>query len=232
MKVTHLLSNFTGGELTPRIEGRVDIKKYATGCRTIENFQVMPHGGARKRSGTRFVVQTKNVSENVVLVPFQYNIEQSYMLVFGPGYIWFMKDKAPIVFALRTISSITQANPAVVTATAHGFTDGQRVIITSAGGMVELNNRQFQVANATADTFQLLGINSTGYTAYTAGGNVGQIVELVTPYTADDIADDHAECIAISRTGLLLATNYPTAGRNQLSYTDIGEKREVSYFRN
>lgn len=82
------------------------------------------------------------------------------------------------------ITGITQANPAVVTAVAHPFADGQLVYIVDVGGMTEVNDLAFTVANSTTDTFELQGIDSTGYTAYTTGGYVfpqyqggGKIVE-------------------------------------------------------
>lgn len=69
-----------------------------------------------------------------------------------------------------TISGATQANPCVVTATAHGFTDGTRVDIAGVVGMTELNGNTYTVANKTANTFELSGVDSTGYTAYTSDG--------------------------------------------------------------
>lgn len=76
-----------------------------------------------------------------------------------------------------TITGITQANPAVVTATAHGLSNGDKVIITEVAGMTEVNfdglyANVYTVASATANTFALSGINSTGYGAYTSGGVV------------------------------------------------------------
>lgn len=71
-----------------------------------------------------------------------------------------------------TITGITQANPAVVTANAHGHANGDLVYITGVAGMTEVNGRIFTVAGATANTFQLSGVNSTGYTAYSSGGFV------------------------------------------------------------
>lgn len=191
-KATALLSNFTGGELSPRLDGRVDITKYKNGMRTCENFTVLPHGGVRKRSGTKFVVEQKSPTDDVVLIPFQYNVEQSYMLMFGPGYVWFLKDQGIITFTGKTITGVTKANPGVVTSVAHGFSNGDRLILTSVGGMTELNNRQVIVAGVTADTFQLTdvngNINTSGYTTYTSGGSASEIVELTTTYTADELS--------------------------------------------
>lgn len=69
-----------------------------------------------------------------------------------------------------TITGITQANPAVVTSTAHGRVNGETVYLAAVAGMTNVNNRAFVVAGAAANTFQLTGENSSGYPAYTSGG--------------------------------------------------------------
>lgn len=68
------------------------------------------------------------------------------------------------------ISGITQANPAVVTAKKHGFSNGNIIIIEDVAGMTQVNDVAFTVANATTDTFELSGIDSSGYGAWTSGG--------------------------------------------------------------
>jgi uncharacterized protein (TIGR02217 family) len=76
----------------------------------------------------------------------------------------------------KTISNITNANPGVVTAVGHGFTNGQTVYLSDIGGMVELNGdfgttgTIATVAGKTTDTFQLDGIDTTDFGAYTSGG--------------------------------------------------------------
>ena len=37
-RVAVQLTNFTGGELSPRLDGRNDLGKYPNGCKTLENF--------------------------------------------------------------------------------------------------------------------------------------------------------------------------------------------------
>lgn len=70
----------------------------------------------------------------------------------------------------KVITGITKANPAVVTSTAHGFSNGNIVAIASVGGMTQVNGLNFIVAGVTANTFQLSGIDSSGYSVYTSGG--------------------------------------------------------------
>lgn len=79
-----LQSDFTAGELAPSLTARVDLAKYGKGCRTLRNFLVQPHGGAVKRPG--FVLLDALPGE-AVLVPFVFNAEQAYCLVFGEKWL-------------------------------------------------------------------------------------------------------------------------------------------------
>ena len=71
----------------------------------------------------------------------------------------------------KTISGITQANPAVVSCTGHGFSTGNTVYVYDVGGMTEVNERVYPIESVDADSFKLLGFDSTGWTAYTSGGS-------------------------------------------------------------
>jgi hypothetical protein len=73
------------------------------------------------------------------------------------------------VYPAATITGISQANPAVVTAS-NNFSNGDIVFISNVAGMTEVNGLTFTVANASATTFELSGIDSTAYTLYTSGG--------------------------------------------------------------
>ena len=60
------LTNFTGGELSPRLDGRTDLTKYTSGCATLENLIVYPHGSAARRPGSTFVAEVAD-SDNKTL---------------------------------------------------------------------------------------------------------------------------------------------------------------------
>lgn len=70
------------------------------------------------------------------------------------------------------ITGITQADPAVVTAASHGFTDGWQAYINGVSGMTEINGFFVRVASGAVNTFECYGIDSTKFTAYTSGGTV------------------------------------------------------------
>jgi|SRR5262245_7756452 len=84
------------------------------------------------------------------------------------------------VGATKTITAITAANPPVVTSTAHALTAGTIIRITGVVGMTELNGRCFVVRNPLTNSFELGGIDATGYTAYASGG-------IATPQTMTEL---------------------------------------------
>lgn len=75
-----------------------------------------------------------------------------------------------------TITAITQANPAVVTVSAIGsLQNGDMIVIQGVEGMTEVNfdgTNIYTVANIAGTDFELQGINSSGFTAYSASGEV------------------------------------------------------------
>jgi len=58
-KIWHSQNNFTSGQLSPRLLGRVDIDKYNSGAKQIQNWVVLPHGGVETRSGFNYVAEGK-----------------------------------------------------------------------------------------------------------------------------------------------------------------------------
>ena len=176
-------TNFTAGELTPKLAGQIDFKKYGNGVEILENMTVFPQGGASRRYGSRFVAEVKDSSKITRLIPFEFNIEQSYILEFGNNYIRFFKDNGQITETAKTITAITKANPAVVTSNSHGYSNGDHVWISGVVGMTRVNGRRFTVASSSTNTFALTGENSSNYDAYSSGGTASKVYEVTTTYT-------------------------------------------------
>ncbi|MDH0335198.1 phage tail protein [Metapseudomonas otitidis] len=77
-----------------------------------------------------------------------------------------------------TISGISNANPAVVTATGHGLANGDFIELKT--GWSKLNERVFRVAGVTTNTFELEGVNSTSTSDYPASGGAGTCREITS----------------------------------------------------
>lgn len=85
--VTAFQTNFSAGEISPRLFSRVDVSKYPNACYTVQNFVVQRFGGLVKRGGTEFIKEVKTSSKKVRLIPFIFSVTQAYILEFGDLYI-------------------------------------------------------------------------------------------------------------------------------------------------
>lgn len=122
----------------------------------------------------------------------------------------------------KTITGATATNPVVITATSHGFANGDEVEINSVVGMTELNTRRYIVSNKNANDFELLGINGTGYTAYSSAGTANQ--------TFVNIANSHVtEDNAIAWTAVSGAERYGIYRRDAGIWGLIGESTDVTF---
>lgn len=81
------LVSFNAGEFSPWLDARIDLEKYGSGCRRLENFILTPYGGCRRRPGTEFVSEVKTSSESARLIPFRFNVSTSYVLILNGGFM-------------------------------------------------------------------------------------------------------------------------------------------------
>ena len=81
------------------------------------------------------------------------------------------------------ITGISNTNPCVVTAPNHGFSNGIEVNIVDVLGMTQINqdaSQAYTISGVTTNTFQLVGMDSTGFGIYAGGGIVKQVANEVT----------------------------------------------------
>lgn len=116
----------------------------------------------------------------------------------------------------RTITGATRGNPVVITSNAHGFANNEYVWVRGVGGMTDINNKVFRVANRTTNTFQLRSTNGTGYGDYTNGGTV-------TKCRVSDCS------IVITSNNHGLAVNDPDNGYRQGAYiSGVGGMTDIN----
>lgn len=158
--------NFSKGELGPQLYARIDAGQYAAGAKRMRNVIAMRYGGAAARPGFRLVAPLEDQDKPARLVPFQYSIEQAYVLGFQQA------TAAPLAFGGRVLEQNTkitaaqQTNPLRVTAPLHGYAVSDRVFFSGITGMTQLNGRQGRVtAVIDASTFEV-DIDARGYGAF------------------------------------------------------------------
>lgn len=85
---------------------------------------------------------------------------------------------ASTIAAAKTVSSVTNATEAVATSTAHGYSNGDIVIMFSGWG--RLNKRAFRIKSVTTDTFVLEGCDTSSTTFFPAGSGIGTVQKIST----------------------------------------------------
>lgn len=78
-RVNILQTDFTSGELDPRLLGRTDLRTYENGASRLENVVVETTGGAKRRPGTAYIATAPGRGRLVTFEPVSGGI---YLLVF------------------------------------------------------------------------------------------------------------------------------------------------------
>lgn len=168
-----LQSNFNG-EWSPLMLGRVELSRYATSLRTMENFAPTIPGGARKRPGTEYIGEVQDSSKKTRLESFTFSNEQSYLLEFSDLKLRFWRNGVLLsdtettpytedeVFSLRMTSTndiiyIASPNHAPYKLTRTSDT-------TFNFALLEFKNQPFEDQNLTTTTIQSSGTTGTSVT--------------------------------------------------------------------
>jgi hypothetical protein len=87
-----LIPSFNAGELSPRLESRPDLEKYASACRTLENFVIMPYGGVNRRPGFEYIGAARYADKRCRLIGFNFSVTTNFILEFGDLYVRFWSN--------------------------------------------------------------------------------------------------------------------------------------------
>lgn len=186
------LSNFSGGEVSEEVYGRYDSELYKNALKRCQNFYSLIQGAAQYRAGTTHIHPSR-LQQTVRQEKFTFNDEQTYVLEFTNAKLRIYEDTGlTLNTSGDTISGVTQADPGVVTATGHSFSDNDEIQITGVVGMTELNGRFFRVNYIDANSFSLKdlygnAVDTSGFTAYSSAGTATAVYELTSPFLTADL---------------------------------------------
>ena len=151
---------------------------------------MLPEGGIVESAA---VISGQNQEDQLAIVVQRTTngVTQRYVEYFMPQELFSQLSNAFFVHCGQTfqgvgpfaITGITQANPAVVTAPGHTLQNGNSIGIAEVLGMTQANTNPltaWMVAGVSGDTFELQGIDSTIWDAYTSGGTVEQTTNQLT----------------------------------------------------
>lgn len=96
-RVVQIQTNFTTGELDPKLRARIDLQQYYNGLQTATNISIQPQGGFTRRDGSKYITSLPASAANgVKMVPFEFSVDDSYMLVFVDQRMYVFKDGVQI----------------------------------------------------------------------------------------------------------------------------------------
>lgn len=214
-------TNFTAGELSPRLYGRVDNEKYYNALKTMFNMVAFVHGGATRRCGTVSVAEAHRQDKLSRLLPFIFSTTQNYVLEMGYQIMRVFRLRGQVVTSAGTVTAITKANPGIVTTAApHGLSPGDRFFLDDVVGMVQVNGRQYIAGATTAgsdielDDLDGNNVNTTNFTTYSSGGSVSKAFTVATPWLDTQLAD-----LKFTQSADTLYTCHPTVAPRKTTRT-------------
>jgi len=90
------LVSFNAGELSPFLDARVDLGKYKSGCRQLQNAILEIYGAARRRPGLQFIAEAKFSDRKCRLEDFRFSTTTTFVLEVGHQYMRFASNGAQV----------------------------------------------------------------------------------------------------------------------------------------
>lgn len=193
-------NSFVAGVLSPRLEGRSDLKQYSQGCRQIVNGISRPHGGVFRRLGTVFMGSGKYPGKAVRLIPFEVSTDQAYLIEAGDFYFRFWTIRGLVLapgggilevetpYGEGDLALLQKSQDADVAVFAHPSYPPQKLSRTAANAFdlaeVEFNNGRAPVRPFNSDANNTCTISGTwpdikltfALPALDAGADIGRAV--------------------------------------------------------
>ena len=169
------ITNFSKGEFGPELYGRVDIPQYNAGVKQGLNFLIQRYGGAMFRPGFRFAGEVDDLTKVYRLSPFQYSIDQAYILLHGDLQTRFLAEGGFVVEEDLAIQSVVTGPTTILGLPFHAYVVGERIWIDGVTGMVELNNRYATVLSVPDANHVEVDIDSTGFSAFVSSTGIVRV---------------------------------------------------------
>ena len=196
-RVQSVQTSFADGQISPRMQGYVDLPSYRSSLKVCQNYIPLPQGSVTRRPGTFYTSRAKD-NGAVRLVPFNFGSGQSYILEFGASYIRFYREDAIVTTDVTTISSVNASTNVITLASGSALSVGDDIYFSSSGSLPNgllANQRYFIKTKSTNDVTLSLADNTIGaaFDLSAASGSgthtVQAPLEKTTSYTVGQIDD-------------------------------------------
>lgn len=130
----------------------------------------------------------------------------------------------------KTVTAVTKASPGVATSTSHGLAEGTIGYWAISAGMTELDGMAGSVDSTATNTFNVEGVDTTGFTTFSAGTFTPAATWLtLSPATSYSIAGGDAD--EINKTTLLdnaHQIDYGMLGAETVSFDQLSDTQHAA----
>lgn len=221
MKFDLKQTSFSAGILDDNLSARVDLAKYSSGCRELENFIVQPSGGVYRRPGLKLIAIPFAVGVIGRLIPFQFNVEQVYILLFVPNLIYIFADK----------DYVRSGGIIVTVATPYVAADINALQVVQDADVLFITHPNYaprRFERLTATSFQLVTIDfstptqdpPTGFTSVWSGSAGSRTIEYAV--TAVSVTGEESTVVTASLTNGKAEKEWAVGNYVTLSWTAPG----------
>ena len=106
-KVWSIQSNFSSGELSPKLVGRIDLSAYYNGLAQARDVTPLIQGGMRRRDGVEYIATTP--AQGFRTFEFKFSTTDQYLIVFQDQQASIYKDGTTLTATFATGTSLTEA---------------------------------------------------------------------------------------------------------------------------
>lgn len=171
-------SVFAKGEISEELAARFDVDSYHTALRKASNVIILKYGGVTKRPGMRLVSPVYK-DQGVRLMPFQYSLEQTYVLEMGQGYMRVGALGGMVIEDKLTVQAVTRGPTTVINAAFHGYSVGDQVYFSGVQGCTDLNGKVATVLTVIDTNNFIVDLDSSAYGSLS--GDTGGTIRVAPP---------------------------------------------------
>lgn len=168
-------TNFSKGEIAPQLYSRIDTAQYQAGAKRVRNFIIQRYGGLSFRPGFRFVGEANNITNEIRYIPFQYNIEQAYIMALENYEMNILARGGFVLEEDLQIISVTQEAQAILEVNYHAWAVGDRMYLNGVTGMTELNNRFVTIVEVIDAHHVRIDVDTTDFAAFVSSTGTNRV---------------------------------------------------------
>lgn len=189
-------TNFSAGEVSPLLRGRVDTQKYANGAETVENYLITPQGPLRRRPGAKHLGDATAASTSKArFYKFQFSNTDVCLIEFRDAAINIWRNEGVLYtsaaqYAVSNVQVIPTPTRTRVTTAAHAYNGQTKTIYVT--GVIGFNSVNEYLGSATAPSGVAWDLaTNPGVGSYLSGGTVDVLsatpISVVSPYDQYDL---------------------------------------------